>query len=182
MELLSESADREKNLRTLDDMDETIGTFLSFARASGEAEEKSRIDLGALVATVCDDLADLGATVDCSTERALVVSCKRVAIKRAVTNLVENAIKYGHEARVQVARSAARAVITVEDRGPGIADGQVAAVLSPFYRAETAQILDPRGVGLGLSIAQAIVEDHGGELVLANRPQGGLRVEIHLPL
>jgi signal transduction histidine kinase len=181
MELLPESADREKNLRTLDDMDGTIGTFLSYARASGEVEERSRIDLGALVASVCDDLADLGATVDCTAEPGLVVSCKRLAIKRAVTNLVENAVKYGLEARVRVGRAADRAVIAVEDRGPGIPEDQFAAVLSPFHRAEAARALDPRGVGLGLSIAQAIVEDHGGELRLANRASGGLKVEIVLP-
>jgi signal transduction histidine kinase len=73
-------------------------------------------------------------------------------------------------------------VIAVEDRGPGIPDDQVAAVLSPFHRTEAARARDPMGVGLGLSIAQAIVEDHGGELKLSNRPQGGLRAEILLPI
>lgn len=182
MELLPGDAEREKNLRTLDEMNAIIGTFLSYARASSEAEERSRIDLGALVTSVCDDLGDLGATIDCGAEPGIVMSCKRVAVRRAVANLVENAVKYGHEAWVQASRAGDKALIVVEDRGPGIPDDQLAAVLSPFHRAEMARTLDPNGVGLGLSIAQAIVEDHGGELRLANRPQGGLRAEVRLPL
>jgi signal transduction histidine kinase len=182
MELHPESHERERNLRTLDEMNAIIGTFLSYARASSEVEERSRIDLGTLVASVCDDLTDTGAAVDCSVEPGLVVSCKRLAVKRAVTNLVENAIKYGHEAQVSVTRAGARAVISVEDRGPGIPSTQLSAVLLPFRRAEVAGDATPDGAGLGLSIAQATAEDHGGEVRLTNRPGGGLRAEILLPL
>jgi signal transduction histidine kinase len=171
MELHPESHERERNLRTLDEMNAIIGTFLSYARASSEVEERSRIDLGTLVASVCDDLTDTGAAVDCSVEPGLVVSCKRLAVKRAVTNLVENAIKYGHEAQVSVTRAGARAVIS-----------QLSAVLLPFRRAEVAGDATPDGAGLGLSIAQATAEDHGGEVRLTNRPGGGLRAEILLPL
>jgi signal transduction histidine kinase len=161
-------------------MNAIIGTFLSYARASSEVEERGRIDLGALVESVCDDLGDLGAPIDCRADPGLVVSCKRLAVKRAVTNLVENAIKHGHEARVAVRRQAGRAVVSVEDRGPGIEEGQLANVLLPFRRAG-GDAVRPPGAGLGLSIAQAIAEDHGGEVRLANRPQGGLRAEIALP-
>ncbi|TNC63118.1 ATP-binding protein [Rubellimicrobium roseum] len=182
LELTPESPERDKNLCTLDEMDAIIGTFLTYARATGETEEMTRIDLGALVASVCDDLADLGAAIDCQAEPSLIIRCKRVAIRRAVTNLVENAIKYGHEAQVVVSRLGDRAVIAVEDRGPGIPEDQMQAVVRPFHRAEVSRSPDLGGVGLGLSIAQAILEDHGGEVRLTNRPQGGLRAEILLPI
>ncbi|EYD74218.1 Signal transduction histidine kinase [Rubellimicrobium mesophilum DSM 19309] len=136
LEMMPASEEREKNLRALDDVDAIIGTFLTFARASHEAEDKSRIDLGALVGSICDDLADSGAAIECDVPSGLVVACKRLAIKRAVTNLVENAIKYGHEARVSVAQAGGRAVISVEDRGPGIPEEKLEAVFAPFYRGD----------------------------------------------
>ena len=182
LEMAPETPEREKNLRALDDMDEIIGTFLSYARASHEAEEKSRIDLGALVGTVCDDLADLGAAVDCESPGGLVVSCKRLAIKRALTNLIDNALKYGYEARVRTEHVDDHAVISVEDRGPGIPEAQIEASFTPFHRGESSRSSEAGGVGLGLSIAQAIAEDHGGEVRLTNRSGGGLRAELILPV
>jgi signal transduction histidine kinase len=182
LEMMPESPECEKNLRALDDVDAIIGTFLSYARASHEAEEKSRIDLGALVGSICDDLADSGAAIDCNCPTGLVVSCKRLAIKRAVTNLVENALKYGHEAQVSTASLDGCAVIAVEDRGPGIAEHKIESVFAPFYRGERARSSGTRGVGLGLSITQAIAEDHGGEVRLINRREGGLRAELLIPL
>jgi signal transduction histidine kinase len=182
LELQPDSPDREKNLLALDEMNAIIGTFLSYARASSEVEERSRIDLGALVTTVCDDMSDLGAAIDCTAEPGLIVSCKRLAIKRAVTNLVENAVKYGLEARVSATRQGPMVSIAVEDRGPGIPDAQLGAVLQPFRRGEPPNASGGSGAGLGLSIAQAIAEDHGGEVRLANRASGGLRAEVLLPL
>lgn len=182
LEMMPASEEREKNLGALDDVDAIIGTFLTFARASHEAEEMSRIDLGALVGSICDDLADSGAAVDCNCPPGLVVSCKRLAIKRAVTNLVENALKYGHEARVSTARVGGHAVVSVEDRGPGIPEAQLEAVFAPFYRGDRSRSSDSGSTGLGLSIAQAIAEDHGGEVRLANRGEGGLRADLVLPL
>lgn len=181
LEMMPGSPEREKNLRALDDVDAIIGTFLSYARASHEAEEKSRIDLGALVGSICDDLADGGAAIDCDCPTGLVVSCKRLAIKRAVTNLIENALKYGYEARVGTERTKGGVVVSVEDRGPGIPASQLEAVFAPFRRGDKARSSDSGGVGLGLSIAQAIAEDHGGEVRLTNRGEGGLRAELWLP-
>lgn len=180
-EMTPASPEREKNLQALDDMDAIIGTFLTYARASHEAEERSRIDLGALVGSICDDLADNGADILCNCPTGLVVSCKRIAIKRAVTNLVENALKYGHEARVGVEGVPGRLMVAVEDRGPGIPASELDAVFSPFHRGVRPASPASAGVGLGLSIAQAIAEDHGGEVRLTNRKAGGLRAEFVLP-
>lgn len=182
LEMMPPSPERDRNLRALDDLSEIVGTFLTYARASQGAEEVSRIDLGALVGSLCDDLADSGAAIDCDCPPGLVVRCKRLAIKRAVTNLIENALKHGHEARVRTARVDGRAAVSVEDRGPGIPEAQIDAVLAPFYRGGRSRSPDSEGVGLGLSIAQVIAEDHGGELRLGNRREGGLRAELVLPL
>jgi signal transduction histidine kinase len=181
LEMTPASPERERNLRALDDVDAIIGTSLAYARASHEAEERSRIDLGALVGSVCDDLADGGAAIECDCPAGLVVSCKRLAIKRAVTNLVENALKYGREARVGTRSAKEGLVVSVEDRGPGIPPSQIEAVFEPFHRGGASGSADGRGVGLGLSIAQAIAEDHGGEVRLSNRKEGGLRAELVLP-
>jgi len=171
-----------ENLRALDDVDAIIGTSLTYARASHEAEPKSRIDLGALVGSICDDLADGGASIECDCPNGPIVSCKRLAIKRAATNLIENALKYGHEARVTTRRSEDAVAIVVDDRGPGIPASQLEAVFAPFYREEKSRTSNSGGVGLGLSIAQTIAEDHGGEVHLVNREDGGLRAELRLPL
>lgn len=181
-EMMPPSPERDKNLRALDDIDALVGSFLNYARASHEVEERGRIDLGALVGSICDDLGDSGAAIECHCPTGLIVSCKRLAIKRAVTNLTENALKYGHEARVSVGRADGLAVVSVEDRGPGIPAAQLQSVFSPFHRGEKSRSPGSGGVGLGLSIAQAIAEDHGGEVRLANRREGGLRAELRLPL
>ena len=182
LERMPASPEREKNLRALDDLGETIGTFLSYARTSHDAEATSRIDLGALVGSICNDLADGGAAIECHCPTGSIVSCKRLAIKRAVTNLIENAFKYGHVARVSTAQADGWAIISVGDQGPGIPESEIEAVLAPFHRGDSSRSPSSDGVGLGLSIVQAVAEDHGGELRLSNRKEGGLRAELRLPL
>ena len=182
LEMAPASPERDKNLNALDDLSETVGTFLNYARASHEAEERSRIDLGALVRSICNDLADGGAAVESHCPPGPVISCKRLAIKRAVTNLVENALKYAQEARVSTAKENDWVVISVNDRGPGIPEAQIETVCAPFRRGDSSRSSNADGVGLGLSITQAVAEDHGGELRLANRREGGLRAELRIPV
>ncbi len=110
-----------------------------------------------------------------------MLSCKRLAIKRGVANLIENALNYGGTARVQVRRTASAVVIQVDDDGPGIPDEDLEAVFAPFFRGEGSRNRHTGGLGLGLSIAQAVAEDHGGEVHLTNRMEGGLRAEMILP-
>ncbi|MDQ1900238.1 ATP-binding protein [Paracoccus sp. WLY502] len=181
-EMMPASPERDKNLRALDDIDAIIGTFLHYARTTDDAEVKSRIDLGALVASICDDLSDSGAMIDCDCASGVILSCKRVGIKRAVTNLIENALKYGQKARVSIQATPHAVIISVEDRGPGIPASELEGVFLPFNRGDKARSAGSGGIGLGLSIAQAIAEDHGGEVRLSNRSQGGLCAQLVLPL
>jgi signal transduction histidine kinase len=182
LEMAPESRDREKSLRAIDDMDATIGTFLAYARASHGSEDKSRVNLSALIGSICDDLADCGSPVEWDCDDGLVVRVKRLAIKRALNNLIDNALKYGNEAHVSAVGNGRVVTIRVTDTGPGIPEHEMSLVLRPFHRGGGAESgANSNGSGLGLAIAQAIVEDHGGELRLLNQEQGGLCAEILLP-
>ena len=180
-ELMAPSPEREKTLAALDEMEAIIATFLDYARAANETEERSRIDIGALVESLCADLADTGADVACESDEDLVISCKRLAVKRGIANLVENALNYGGSARLRVRRTDRTVVIQIDDNGPGIPGEDLEAVFAPFYRGEGSRNRHTGGLGLGLSIAQAVADDHGGEIRLTNRPEGGLRAEMILP-
>jgi signal transduction histidine kinase len=103
-------------------------------------------------------------------------------LKRALTNLLDNAVKYGKRAQVAIAAAGKTITIAIDDDGPGIPEAELAKVFQPFYRVEDSRSRDTGGTGLGLAIAQAIVQAHGGELTLANRPGGGLRARIELPV
>jgi signal transduction histidine kinase len=104
-----------------------------------------------------------------------------VALKRAVRNLVENAVAYGHRAQVSLARSAEELVIAVDDDGPGIPEAEAERVFAPFVRLEPSRNPKTGGIGLGLAIARTIARAHGGDVTLANRPSGGLRASLRLP-
>lgn len=180
-ELRVPSADREKTLAALDDMEGIIATFLEYARATHEPEERTRSDIGALVESICADLADTGANVSCKVEDGMVTNCKRLALKRAVSNLIENALKHAGSARVEAHACPIGILVQVDDNGPGIADEEIEAVFTPFRRGEASRNRETGGVGLGLSISQAIAEDHRGGIRLRNRLGGGLRAELFLP-
>jgi signal transduction histidine kinase len=109
------------------------------------------------------------------------IACRRTALKRALTNLIDNAVKYGRVARVAILGRPDAVEITIEDEGPGIPPDQLDRVFMPFYRLDGSRTPGRGGVGLGLSTAQAIVHGHGGTVTAENRPEGGLRVRVRLP-
>jgi signal transduction histidine kinase len=102
-------------------------------------------------------------------------------MRRCLVNLIDNAVKYGREARVTVERVGGAARIRIRDQGPGIADAELARVFEPFYRVESSRSRESGGTGLGLTIARNIAEQHGGSIALANHPDGGLEVTLMLP-
>ena len=173
--------EREKMLATIAEMDEMIGTTLAFARDEVRAEPRRRVDVAALLASVADDMADAGLPVTMRPAPSLSYDCQPGALKRAITNLLDNAVKYGKRAEASITAASKAIEIIVDDDGPGIPDAELARVFQPFYRVEASRSRDTGGTGLGLAIAQSIVQAHGGELTLANRPGGGLRACIRLP-
>lgn len=184
VEAMPPSEEQGRILGTIEDMNTLIGSFLAYARATHESEQRSKVDLGALVCTICDDLADCGGPVECESTEGLIVTCKRVAMKRALLNLIENAMKYGHSAQVAVSQKGDMVEVTIDDRGPGIPESDLPRLLLPFKRDDVGGSggAASSGYGLGLAIAQAVVEDHGGELCFRNREGGGLRVQLIMPV
>jgi len=180
-EEVADANERDKMLATIGEMDEMIGSTLAFARDEVQAEPRRRVDIAALVASVVDDMADAGLPVTMQPAAPAVHDCQPGALKRVITNLLDNAVKYGKCARVAIAAGAGEVAITIDDDGPGIPQAELAKVFQPFYRVEDSRSRETGGTGLGLAIAQSIVQAHGGELTLANRTGGGLRTTVTLP-
>lgn len=168
-------------LATIAEMDSMIATTLTFARDEAVAEPRRPTDIAALVQSIADDMSDAGLPVAMAPAPPLVCECRPAALKRALTNLIDNAVKYGKTARAAIAATSSAIEITVDDEGPGIPEPELSRVFEPFYRVEQSRSRETGGVGLGLAIAQSIVQSHGGELILRNRPTGGLRATVRLP-
>lgn len=172
---------RDKIIDTVDEMSRMTEATLAFAREDADGEEARPTDLTALANAVVDDFADLGEDVSVDAPDRLEHVVRPVALRRAVRNLVENAIRYGSRARVSLRAEDDDVVIDIDDDGPGIPPDRLEAVFEPFVRLEESRSTETGGVGLGLSTARSIVRGHGGELMLVNRPDGGLRASIRLP-
>ena len=174
--------DQQKMLDELDMMNGMVESILSFTRDDSKQEARSLVDLSALVEGICEDAVDAGEKVTFSGPRDVTISCRPTAMRRAISNLVDNAVKYGGKADVTLAPEAGRVVITVEDEGPGIPRSEREKVFEPFYRIGSARDPSTGGVGLGLSVTRSIVWEHGGDITLGNRKGGGLSVRVELPL
>ena len=173
--------ERERMLKTIADMEGMLTATLSFARDEAKSEQRKRMDVGALVSSIADDMADAGLPVVVGAiASAAVAECKPAALRRAVTNLIDNAVKYANKATVGVAMNTEAIEITVDDDGPGIPEDELSRVFQPFYRLESSRNRDSGGIGLGLAIAASIAQAHNGALTLSNRAEGGLRARLTL--
>ncbi|MBE7244166.1 MAG: HAMP domain-containing protein [Actinomycetospora chiangmaiensis] len=184
-EFIEDEGARAATLRDLDQMNGLVEAALSFVRDGQirDAGSHSLVDLASVVQTVCDGFSDIGAPVSVERSRHVLVRGQPDELQRAITNLVDNAVKYGGRARLVMEGSARGVRVCVIDAGPGIPEAEREAMLQPFVRGDRARNLNAAsGFGLGLSIVQAIVEAHDGRLVLENRPEGGLCAAIELPL
>lgn len=183
-EALGDTEDRERMLRDVDTMDRMIGHSLSYLRDQATTARRERVDLPALIESICDDFVDTGRNASFSGHRQIVIECEPDLITRALSNLIDNAIKFGGAADVSIAmRSAAEVVINVRDEGPGIPDQAKLLAFEPFSRGDPSRTaVDADGFGLGLAIARQIVERHGGQITLHDRDPVGLDVQIVLPV
>jgi signal transduction histidine kinase len=173
---------RNKMLRDLDDMQHMVASTLSFIHEDATSEPQARVDLGSLLARVCDDIKDAGANVELAEiPRWVLLDCRPIALRRALGNLIENAIKYGSSARVSLELEPEKLLILIDDEGPGIPEDRQEDVFQPFHRLEDSRNRETGGTGLGLAVARTIVRAHGGDIRLTNRATGGLRVELRLP-
>jgi signal transduction histidine kinase len=180
-ENVDNAIEREKMLTTIAEMEALVATALAFARDEAAAEERRPTDLTALVQSIVDDMADTGLPVTMEPAAPVVHHCRPTALKRSIRNLIDNAVKYGKKANVAIETSSNAIEITIDDEGPGIAEQELSRVFEPFYRVEESRSPETGGVGLGLAIALSAVQAHGGDIILSNRPAGGLRASIVLP-
>lgn len=184
-ELLGPSEERQAMLRTLERMKEMVEQTLAFAHDDAATETTSATGLRELVRDVLQELppeSAARASLDAGPE--VIHRARPLSLRRAVANLVDNALRHGGSARVSVRAEGDGACITVEDDGPGLDPAELERVFEPFVQADSARHRDGSstgGVGLGLSIARSCVRAHGGDVVLSNREEGGLRATIHLP-
>lgn len=185
LELMEPGEERDKLLASLDEMQQMSEASLDFVRQSGDVETTQAVDLSALLDSLCEDLCDLGMPVSCAESDQIVLDVRPVSLKRALRNVIENAVKYGERADVRILRRERNIVIEVSDSGPGIPEDRQASVFEPFVRVEESRNRNTGGMGLGLSIARQIIASHGGDIQLHNRIERGdhkgLTVEIILP-
>jgi signal transduction histidine kinase len=181
IESVPDDAERQKMATTIEDITRTLDDILSLARVGRPTDPLESTDLAALVASVVEEFEDMGEPVVLGSSERIALPLRTTWLRRALRNLIANALRYGERATVSLRREGGEAVVRIDDEGPGIPQGDLARMMEPFTRGEGSRNRATGGAGLGLAIARAIAVQHGGRLVLDNRPEGGLRVELRLP-
>ncbi|MBB1652758.1 MAG: HAMP domain-containing protein [Delftia acidovorans] len=181
-EMLEPASLRDKFRRDLQEMEAMVTATLDMLTGADARGERQALDINALVQGVAQDLGEAHGVHIPITGRALrPLDCYPHSLRRCLQNLLENALRYGRDAELHISDSDDLLRIAVLDRGPGIAQEQLAQVLEPFYRMEASRNAGSGGFGLGLSIADAVAKAHGGRIVLGNREGGGLEAVLELP-
>ncbi len=181
-EFIEDEEQQKKMLADLDDMEKMVFSALSFTRDEAACEPHALVDLRTLLQRACDDMADAGHAVTLSTENnAVPYGCRPAALRRALSNLIDNAVKYGREAHVSLKNDEQGVSIRIDDCGPGIPEELQEDAFKPFRRLEASRSRETGGTGLGLTVARTIIRAHGGDITLTNRSEGGLRADIRLP-
>lgn len=177
VESVPDDRQRERMVASIDDITRTLDDILTLARIGRTGDAPEQVNLGALVDMIADEFRDLGQDVVLQDTSRIVVSLQLTWIRRALRNLIGNAVRYGQRARVSIAQTSGRVAITIDDDGPGIPDDQIERMFEPFTRLEASRNMATGGTGLGLTLARAILQQHGGSLRLENRRGAGGAVE-----
>jgi signal transduction histidine kinase len=180
-EYVGDEQQRRLVLNDIEEMEQMIRASLTFASDESRLEPHSGVDLAALLISLCDTVSDAGGKAFYEGPDHAELPCQPIAMRRAFSNVIDNACKYGSQAEVCLLESADAIEITVADRGPGIPADQVAFAFLPFRRLEGSRNRESGGVGLGLTIARDVFHGHGGSITLASAASGGLLVRVRLP-
>ncbi len=184
-EFIDDDEQRQKFMADLDELDAMVSATLVFGRDTADTEPAVAFDLVALLRTVLDDCADArpdaAENLTFAGPAHLTVTGRILALKRSFANLVGNAAKFGDSARVSLRVAEGLATVTIEDDGPGLPPDELERIFEPFYRVEDSRNRETGGTGLGLPIARNILRAHGGDVVLGNRPGGGVKAVATLP-
>lgn len=171
---------RDRIVQDIERMDAMIGGVLAFVRGE-ERIERQRLEFAALVQSTVDDWAESGADVTVAEAVPVQVDADSIALRRLVSNLLENAVRYAGSARCRILRHGADALLLVDDEGPGVAEDSLERVFTPFERGDATRDPTTGGVGLGLALARGIARAHGGDVWLGRLPGRGLRAHVRLP-
>lgn len=186
IEAVEDDAERSRMAATIEDINRSLDDILSLARVGRPSDPLEVTELSALVADVVGEYEDMGEDVTLGEATRIVMPLRATWLRRALRNLVSNALRYGTRARITLRREGGEAVLVVEDDGPGIPEHDIARMLEPFTRLEASRNSSTGGAGLGLTLARAIADQHGGSLTLANQRDGGetkgLTATLRLPL
>ncbi len=166
----------------IDQMDAMISASLAFVRDATRPAERLRLELVSLVESIADEMAETGLDVAAEGAPPVVIEGDPIALRRLITNLLDNAVKFGGRARARVYAQDGAAVIEVDDEGPGIPAEDQERVFEPFHRGERSRSRETGGAGLGLAVVRSVARAHGGDIWLQNRAGGGLRARARLPL
>ena len=174
-------SNREQVAAEIAEMDMMIATTMDFVRSETMQPERNKVDLRLLLETIVDDFAARGHAAMLHSGAPIVVLADPVLLRRLFTNIIDNAVTHGRQARVRLYTDETSAFVEVEDDGPGMNAEDIARAFEPFFRAERSRNRETGGVGLGLAIAKRVIEAHGGQISLQNRgPASGLLVQVAL--
>lgn len=181
IESVDDETERSKMAASIEDITRSLDDILSLARIGRASAPPEKAELSALIAAVVEEFEDMGKAVSLGPAPRFAYPVHVTWLRRALRNLINNALRYAGTATVTLIQEDNRITLRVDDNGPGIPEARIADMLEPFTRGEGSRNRDTGGAGLGLTLARAIAEQHGGQLVLQNRDTGGLRAEIRLP-
>jgi signal transduction histidine kinase len=181
-EFIEDGEQQARLFRDVDEMQAMVGAVLMFLRGSAGEEETTRLDLAELLRSIVDDNADSGVAVAFSGPGHAAYPGRPVWLRRAFSNIVDNAVKYGTSAAICLRCDGSGVTVTVTDKGPGLPAEALETVFAPFHRQEPSRNRNTGGMGLGLTSARACFRAHGGDITLGNSEGGGLRAVVVLPL
>lgn len=187
IEAVDDDVERGRMAATIEDINRSLDDILSLARVGRPSDPIEPNELAALVADVIGEFEDMGEAVELGETDRIVLPIRATWLRRALRNVVSNALRYGQRARISLAREGQMAVLRIEDDGPGIPEGDIARMMEPFTRLDASRNSGTGGTGLGLTLARAIADQHGGTLMLTNRRSAdgaiaGLNATIRLPI
>lgn len=182
IESVDDDDERAKMAGTIEDITRTLDDILSLARVGRPSDPLEPTEISALTASVVEEFEDMGEAVELGDTQRIVLPVRATWLRRAIRNLASNALRYAGGACVTVEKRGRLAVISVTDDGPGIPEDELDRMMEPFERGDPSRNRGTGGAGIGLALARAIAEQHGGSLVLKNRAKGGLSAEIRLPV